>query len=656
MPDRLFSLRRDAKKGSLDPVLDDENLELVWKWINYCINRHPECRNRELASVFPDQVEITLIDVEQMCLVESQTSTRYLALSYVWGQTPQYSAVIENVQFLHEPRSLSKVFSKIPTVIQNAVGLAQQLDERYLWVDSLCIVQDHAATKHAQLALMAEIYNSATATIIACAGADASAVLCPTRTSPRVDGQSIMKFTRNTTIDSWNDSYPYVFDSGIFRPTNTNCVIEAVADSRYSQRGWTYQEKLLSRRRIYFLDNEIIFQCRLDMFSGNSVHDTEKVKFVRDYRHMPGTPGVRVSPNQFESAKIKSRGQGSEWPADMARDDWDKGFKFWSTTVEEYSKKEFTFNTDILDACAGILQAFQGYSSWAILQGMPEPLFDLALLWIPSTTVERRQPSTIHDTTVNPEFPSWSWLGWCGGVTFPLTGKKPYSSTLASEIIDFEKSSSSVDAFAGEQVDVRWKTVLRDHEPLDHSSIYASYLQEQSVVVEQSSRFLKFKSDTVPTSNFIFRRTPIIEQRYEGEHTEICSFTQYQVSIYMDDSQECGVLFGLSDSQLAEFNSSIDHLELVLLSESLPVDTTPPLLKPRSHLYTFGSQLSTSFPNGQSLRRDHIFIEIPKTGKVLNVMLISWKGEIAERVTIGQLSSQAWEECANVQRKTIILG
>ncbi|PVH73624.1 hypothetical protein DL98DRAFT_594892 [Cadophora sp. DSE1049] len=71
---------------SLEPVLNDENLTLIRKWINYCLDHHPECGNRELASVFPDQAEIMLIDVEQMRLVESQTSTRYLALSYHYAQ------------------------------------------------------------------------------------------------------------------------------------------------------------------------------------------------------------------------------------------------------------------------------------------------------------------------------------------------------------------------------------------------------------------------------------------------------------------------------------------------------------------------------------------------------------------------------------------
>ncbi|PVH73625.1 hypothetical protein DL98DRAFT_607004 [Cadophora sp. DSE1049] len=266
------------------------------------------------------------------------------------------------------------------------------------------------------------------------------------------------------------------------------------------------------------------------MFSGNTIHDTENVNVVRDYRSMPGTPGIGGFLNHFESAKMRHRGQGSEWPAGMARDDWDKGFRFWSGTVEEYSKKEFTFDTDILDACTGILHAFQGYSGWTILQGMPEPVFDLALLWVPSTTVERRPPLKVHRSELTTEFPSWSWLGWRGGATFPLTGKSPYRPTLASEITHFEKCSGSGDGFAEEQeqVNVQWNTVLHDQTPFDHSSIQPSHTQAQSAIIEQSSRFLKFRSVTVSASNFTFRRTPIIGQSYIRKHTNLPSIVHFQ--------------------------------------------------------------------------------------------------------------------------------
>ncbi|KAG4437606.1 hypothetical protein IFR05_006910 [Cadophora sp. M221] len=624
------------------PVLRHERQQVVRNWISHCVHRHPECGNRELASVFADEVGITLIDVKQMCLVESQTSDRYLALSYVWGQTPQYSARIENVVALHKTNSLAEVLSAIPTVIQNAITLTRQLGERLLWVDSLCIIQDHAATKHSQLALMAEIYNSATATIIACAGADASAELFPDTTAIKDLGGPTPGFNRISRIG--NDIYPFVYETGIRRPRNTSDFLQTIAKSHYSRRGWTYQERLLSRRRIYFLDNEIIFHCRSDMFPETG---DEKVKYVRDFRHMPGSQISSGLTDGFETAVEENRGHGSEWPSGMMNTSWDKGFRFWSSTLEEYSKKEFSFDEDILDACTGVLQAFQGYSGWKILQGMPEPLLDLALLWVPSTAVRRRPSMKTAGTDPTVQFLSWSWLGWYGGVKFPLTGKDDNSRTLVSSIPRFEKYSEVGHCFAGEQIDLRLRSRILDGEP----DISFSKRERDSMVDQSTSRFLKFMTSTIPGAQFRVRRENNLGTGSKNANSDL----DFRASICMGGEDTCGVFFGLSDTQIDQFSNYANSFELILLSESLQ-STKLPLVIPRA--IADASKNSSKEPWTvivEQIQKFHMFIEVPIGAKLLNVMLIETKGDIAERAAIGQISSVAWER-ANPVQKTVVLG
>lgn len=104
-----------------------------------------------------------LIDVRRSCLTEAEPGHRYDCLSYVWGGAPTLKAQLDNLSFLMVGGSLAIRESEIPKTIAHAIGLVEQLDIDYLWVDFLCIVQDYPESKPA----MTGIYANAYVTIIA---------------------------------------------------------------------------------------------------------------------------------------------------------------------------------------------------------------------------------------------------------------------------------------------------------------------------------------------------------------------------------------------------------------------------------------------------------------------------------------------------------
>lgn len=110
-----------------------------------------------------------LIDTWAMCVIDFPPGVDYVALSYVWGQTPALKTVQANLQTLQMPQSLSRqdTFSRIPKTIQDAIALTKLLHERYLWVDSLCIVQDDGVGSGNDISKMAAIYANAALTIVA---------------------------------------------------------------------------------------------------------------------------------------------------------------------------------------------------------------------------------------------------------------------------------------------------------------------------------------------------------------------------------------------------------------------------------------------------------------------------------------------------------
>ena len=60
----------------------------------------------------------------------------------------------------------------LPRTIRDIVSVCRQLGQQYLWVDALCIIQDNAADKMAQIPRMADIYSGALLVISAAGTAD----------------------------------------------------------------------------------------------------------------------------------------------------------------------------------------------------------------------------------------------------------------------------------------------------------------------------------------------------------------------------------------------------------------------------------------------------------------------------------------------------
>lgn len=115
------------------------------------------------------------IDVKQMRVVSLPGNARYLALSYVWGRSPFIQLTKSNTELLKRKGSLQE--HRLPRTLEDAINLVSLLDERYLWVDALCIVQDDTVSKMEQIAQMDRIYLCAALTIVSAGGIDANSGL-----------------------------------------------------------------------------------------------------------------------------------------------------------------------------------------------------------------------------------------------------------------------------------------------------------------------------------------------------------------------------------------------------------------------------------------------------------------------------------------------
>jgi Heterokaryon incompatibility protein (HET) len=207
-------------------LLEKVNSLQVKKWIQNCEQWHKDScveLSTEQAAQLPS-TSFRLIDVDDMCIVIPVMPCRYLALSYVWGRNGENSflALKNNIASLAEPRGLNIVLNLLPPTISDAITITRDLGERYLWVDSLCIVQDDAESKEENIASMPLVYKGSTLTLVAGTGDSAISGLAGVQSGSRVRSQRILTLGRDKKLALVDD------------------IELLLVKSPWDSRGWTY--------------------------------------------------------------------------------------------------------------------------------------------------------------------------------------------------------------------------------------------------------------------------------------------------------------------------------------------------------------------------------------------------------------------------------
>jgi Heterokaryon incompatibility protein (HET) len=387
------------------------NSQAIQRCLEECERTHPRCRTIQQATIAIPEYATLFIDVEEGCLVTGSLGYRYLALSYVWGNKQMLETTQETVVDLQRKGALLDKGHSLPRVIKDSMKLTQLLGERYLWIDVLCIVQDDSVNKMRHISNMDAIYKQALLTIIAHSGTSSDSPLpgvvdgtrFPIVTSRKVGGMSLI-------------CQPKYY----------------CAKSTYTTRGWTYQEEILSSRRLYLYHSHAAFQCCTIRYR-DVLDKREDVHLEKNYVDWMKNP-VSILQYQFGSSKTRQA-----LPFDA------EAYESYNNAVSEFSHRQLTFPEDTINAFSGVMRVMEKLFGTRFCKGLPEAFIDAALLW-------SSQPKGRHYNYENgpethlkiylrrPEFPSWSWSGHggnldLGGFRIFLTAADP--KTIRSEILGF---------------------------------------------------------------------------------------------------------------------------------------------------------------------------------------------------------------------------
>jgi hypothetical protein len=404
--DALATMLDEAVMLDNDHTGSDGALQLASYWIKSCMNTHAKCRPTGGLSTF---LPTRLIDVSNnnTKLVESKTNVgkcddrRYLALSHCWGLVPIIRTLKDNYDSHKEgipSASLSKTF-------REAIHATRKLGFRYIWIDSMCIVQDDNDDWAAEAATMCNVYQHATVTLAA-AHAPGGDIGC----FDYRDGLSNLPFYVEIPSSNSDSASRLVFTS-YGRPQSKDL---GGGDPALYGRAWVLQEQLLSPRMLIFDGDQLRWEC-LTLHGSEGTPTSGSTRHGNTHKYI--RKGIMETEEYFDDNDKKDQ--------DFVSDFWPRlKHRYWCEIVMDYTHRGMTKPEDRLVALSGVAQALARHTCHEYLAGLWSNYFYIGLLWsiahnekyLMSATTNfdiRRNKCIRHKQDLAP---SWSWAS----VTTPV--------------------------------------------------------------------------------------------------------------------------------------------------------------------------------------------------------------------------------------------
>lgn len=366
-------------------------MDTALRWLKECVVDHglgfcPKLFTDSGPPALPHRVlSIIANESQDVKLEESEGSLGYYAcLSHCWGENQPLTTTKETLA----QHKINIPWASLPRTFQDAIIVAREIGIHYIWIDSLCIVQDDEEDWQVESILMGQIYGNSAFTIAGSVSSGADQGLFRTSDSKYMD-----------------EPLQTSGGHGVEAPSNVRCrtpLVHDVAELPLLQRAWVYQERLLSPRFLHFGQQELIWECRQFLAcecGGMQPKYSKRLRWPKLKMQMhPGFwTHVRVIPHSVQ--------------------------KTWHTAVQDYSRMELSRPSDLFPAVSGIARLIEDDQGWTYVAGLWKETFITDLLWktaVPQKSA-RCQPWRA---------PTFSWA------SVIAIGKKDYKWHIAYDMAD----------------------------------------------------------------------------------------------------------------------------------------------------------------------------------------------------------------------------
>ncbi|CAG9990456.1 unnamed protein product [Clonostachys byssicola] len=347
------------------------------KWYIDCRENHARCNiSRRSFSYSPTRLLDLNYgggdDLRLFATAEESIKEEYATLSHCWGRKSITKLTTDTLaQFQNKIESAS-----LPQTFRDAVLVARRLGIRYLWIDSLCIIQDSLEDWQKEAALMGEVYSNSALNVMATACRHSHQSLFRSR-----DQAELLHFTVRTSWDTIKPETFYMLSWSfwdkhtLFAPLN--------------RRGWVLQERILPPRALLFTYNQLMWECR----------ERESCETYPD-----GLPRHFESPYNG-SVKHLDIDASQAWlthlqESNLSQEDC---YEKWRQTIHMYWCTMITKDTDKLVAISGLAKRMGAALKDRYFAGLWEGDFPGNLLWY--VFIAGGQSCRPRDYRA----PSWSW-------------------------------------------------------------------------------------------------------------------------------------------------------------------------------------------------------------------------------------------------------
>lgn len=310
-----------------------------------------------------------------MTTKDSQLSGPYATLSHKWGTIRQLRLKNHTLSAFQAGIRLEK----LPKTFREAVQLTQRLKIRYLWIDSLCIIQDSKADWETESLRMEAVYSNCCINIAATISENSRGGLFQDR-----DVMNCRPLFGRITLGTES-----------FLLYDQNLLEFAIEVTPLNSRAWVLQERILSPRVLHFAESQVLWEC----------HTLDASEFFPRGLPTSYNLGVNLVGKSLDQERFTER-----W-RELGREQMEAPYPYnlWYAVVTRYSKCEITNAADYLVAIGGLARRIYLVSKDKYLAGLWKSRLSEGLLW------STHFPAECHRSQPN-RAPSWSWASIEGSV------------------------------------------------------------------------------------------------------------------------------------------------------------------------------------------------------------------------------------------------